>query len=114
MIGEVASLCIILIVSKLDFVRMSTIGIGAVRPKGGHLDVVPKLANDRHAELCSDQLRPSKNVLDLLGAGAGRDIEILGGLRQEFVTNTSTCQQCRKPRIAQFLYDMKRGMPGIM
>lgn len=85
--GEVAALGIFLGASEADSVGMSAIGICAVLAEGGDFDVKLPLPNKNDPKGCPDLLATREKAEDIVGAGGGGNIVILGRSAHETIAD---------------------------
>ena len=69
--------------------------------EGGHLDDVLSVTHVRQAEAPADQTRVAEQFLDLLRAGVGDDVEILGLAPQHEIAHTTAHEKTRVAGIFQ-------------
>lgn len=107
--GEVAALGVEFGCGVGDAVRTAAVAVAAVAAEGGDfdMDVVP--AHDDDAEVGTHGLGAGEEFHDLLGRGAGGDVEIFGFAAEEHVAHAAACQQGLVTGLRELFDDLDGG-----
>jgi hypothetical protein len=111
--GEVTTLGIPLGIGELHRIRPASVGVHAVGPEGGDLDGGTELADQHHAERSADLRGALEPSPDVVGAGVGGDVVVLGILAEQLVADAAACQIGHETLLAESADDGHGRLAGF-
>ena len=109
--GEIAAYGVFPRGTEGDVVGMPAVAIGGIPAEGGHLDHARLLrpAHGDHAEGGADGQRPflAEELTDLLGAGGGGHVVILGRAMQKLIADAAAGPIGLEPRLAEAAHHLE-------